>query len=201
MSFDASLLAAYRALSTPLIGDTMGKMSGILGLRPFHGAARLVGSAFTVKTRPGDNLWIHKALDAAAPGDVLVIDGSVVIERALVGELMCSFAASRGIAGVVVNGAVRDIAYFRSSGFPCFAVGNTHRGPFRDGPGRLQVPVSIGGEVVSPGDLIVGDEDGIVVLPASEAAEILTRSQALAAKEEGDRAAIHAGTWDRSWLR
>ena len=201
MSFDASLLAAYRALSTPLIGDTMGKMSGILGLRPFHGATRLVGSAFTVKTRPGDNLWIHKALDAAAPGDVLVIDGSGVIERALVGELMCSFAASRGIAGVVVNGAVRDIAYFRNSGFPCFAVGNTHRGPFRDGPGRLQAPVSIGGEVVSPGDLIVGDEDGIIVIPASEAAEILTRSQALAAKEEGDKAAIRAGTWDRSWLR
>ena len=200
MPFDKSLLGAYRVLSTPLISDSMGRMSGILGLQPYHGLGRLVGPAFTVKTRPGDNLWIHKALDAAAPGDVVVIDGGGVLERALVGELMCSYAAWRGIAGVVVSGAVRDIAYFRDSGFPCFAAGNTHRGPFRDGPGKLQVPVSIGGEVVSPGDLIIGDEDGVLAISAVEAAEVLVRARALAAKEEGDKVAIRAGTWDRSWV-
>jgi RraA family protein len=200
MPFDELLLARYRALSTPLIGDTMGRMSGVLGLQPYHGRGRLVGPAFTVKTRPGDNLWIHKALDAASPGDVIVIEGGGVVERALVGELMCSYAASRGIAGVVVFGAVRDIAYFRDSGFPCFAAGNTHRGPFRNGPGCLQVPVCIGGEVISPGDLIVGDEDGVLAVPVAEAAETLKKAGALATKEEADKEAIRAGRWDRTWL-
>jgi RraA family protein len=201
MPTDADTLAKFRELSTPLIGDCTGRMSGILGLRPYHGTARMVGPAFTVKTRPGDNLWIHKALDAASPGEVLVIDGGGVIERALIGELMCSYAASRGLAGVVVYGAVRDISFFRDSNFPCFAAGNTHRGPFRDGPGNLQVPVSIGGAVVMPGDLVVADEDGIIAIPKGEIEKVLAATQALALKEEGDKLAIKAGNWDRSWLR
>jgi RraA family protein len=201
MPFDLDLILEYRELSTPLIGDTMGRNGGMLGLRPYHGTVRLVGPAFTVKTRPGDNLHIHVALDQAEPGDVLVIDGGGVTERALVGELMCSYAASRGLAGVVVCGAVRDIAYFRESKFPCFACGNTHRGPFRDGPGKVQVPVSVGGEVVNPGDLIVGDEDGVLVISADRAADLLPNVQALAAKEERDKDAIREGKWDRAWVR
>ncbi len=200
MPFDPSIVAAFGQLSTPLIGDTMGRLSGALGLRPYHGTSRLVGPAFTVKTRPGDNLWIHKALDAAAAGDVLVIDGGGIVERALVGELMCSYAKSRGIAGVVVYGAVRDIAYFREANYPCFASGNTHRGPFRDGPGALQVPVSIGGEAVLPGDLVVADEDGVISIAADEVLQVLAATQKLASKEEVDKAAIKSGTWDRSWV-
>ena len=138
-----------------------------MGLRQYHRSGRLVGTAFTVRTRPGDNLAIHKALELVGPGDVIVVDGGGDESRALVGEIMKNIAEHRGAAGYVIDGAIRDVAAFAASDFPCFARAVIHRGPYKSGPGEINVPVSIGGSVVSPGDIVVGDEDGVLSFPAA----------------------------------
>jgi RraA family protein len=185
---------------TPHISDNMSRLCGVVGLTRYNGSGKLIGTAFTVKTRPGDNLMIHKALDLAGPGDVIVVDGGGALEHALVGELMTLYARSRGIAGFVIEGAVRDVATFAASDFPCYARGHVHRGPYKDGPGEINVPVAIGGLVIHPGDVVVGDEDGLVAFPQSEAAALLEGARGWAAAEEAAKAAIRTGRWDRAWV-
>ncbi|WP_379541919.1 RraA family protein [Teichococcus cervicalis] len=143
----------------------------------------MVGRALTVRTAAGDNLTIHKALELIRPGDVLVVDGGGDTGRALVGEIMAAVAQSRGAAGMVIDGAVRDARALSQSDFPCFARAAIHRGPYKNGPGELEVPVSIGGMLVRHGDIVVGDEDGVVAFPAAGAAALLTAVQAQMAHE------------------
>ena len=154
-----------------MISDNLARLPGAVGLRPFHRGSKLVGVAFTVRTRPGDNLAIHRALELVGPGDVIVVDGGGDETRALVGEIMKNIAEYRGAAGYVIDGAIRDVAAFAASDFPCFARTAIHRGPYKSGPGEINVPVSIGGSVISPGDIVVGDEDGVVSFPAAIAAD------------------------------
>jgi RraA family protein len=196
----AALVEAFRDVVTPHISDNMNRLCGVVGLARYSGLCKLVGSAFTVKTRPGDNLMIHKALDLAAPGDVIVVDGGGDLNNALVGELMTLYARSRGLAGFVIDGAVRDVAAFAAGDFPCYARGHVHRGPYKDGPGEINVPVAVGGLVIHPGDVVVGDEDGLVAFPVAEAAALLERARAWAATEEETKAASAARRWDRSWI-
>ena len=130
------------------------------------------------------------------PGDVLVIDGGGDISQALVGGLMRTTCIVRQLAGLVIDGAVRDLTEWPGDGMPVFARGHTHRGPSKDGPGEINVPVSVAGMVVLPGDLIVGDADGVVAIPAAEAAEVLVKTRAHLEKEEKIRAQNLAGTSD-----
>jgi RraA family protein len=189
------LLEAFRGAPTSIISDNLGRLAGAVGLRPFHRSGRLVGPAFTIKTRPGDNLAIHRALEMVEHGDVIVVDGGGDESRALVGEIMKNIAEYRGAAGYVIDGAVRDVAAFAGSDFPCFARTAIHRGPYKSGPGEINVPVSIGGSVISPGDIVVGDEDGVVSFPAASAPALLEVVRAQIAREEETLKSIREGRY------
>ncbi|MDX8513039.1 RraA family protein [Mesorhizobium captivum] len=181
---ESELIDAFRAFATPLISDNLGRVPGAVGLRPFHKVSgAMAGRALTVRTRPGDNQFIHRALDLVQPGDVIVVDGGGYEGRALVGEIMTSVAASRGAAGIVIDGAIRDAGAISRNPFPCFARSAIHLGPYKDGPGAINVPVSMGGMVVAPGDIVVGDEDGIVAFPLDGAAALLAAVKAQEARE------------------
>lgn len=195
-SVDPALIAAFRDVATPTISDNLDRMPGITGLRAYHRGGKLVGTAFTVRVRAGDNLAIHQALNAVRPGDVIVIDGGGDTSRALVGDIMKAIAESRGAAGYVIDGAIRDTAAFAASDFPCYARAATHRGPFKMGPGAINVPVSIGGWVVNPGDVVVGDADGIVTFPPAVASALLTAARAQDAREAEVLQMIREGRYD-----
>lgn len=183
------LIREYRGVATSIISDNLGRVPGAVGLLPYHSGGFLIGTALTVKTRNGDNLAIHAALKLARPGDVLVIDGGGDTSQALIGEIILTHAESIGVAGFVIDGAIRDVGAIRLSPLPCYARAVTHRGPYKNGPGALNIPVSIGGSVVQPGDLIVGDEDGIVALGPDTARRILP---AIRQQEEHERQKIAA---------
>lgn len=195
------VVAAFQALPVANVSDSMSRMTaGGARLRPYYSGPTMAGPAFTVKTRPGDNLMVHKALDLAAPGDVVVVDAGGDLTNAMIGELMQSHARTRGLAGLVINGAIRDVAALRASPFPVFAAGVTHRGPYKDGPGEIGVSIAIDGMVIAPGDLMLGDEDGILCIPLAETATVLKAAQAKHAAEEKQMAATLAGSSDRSWV-
>ena len=192
------LVAGFRGVPAAHASDCMGRGVGALGLASYHGDLRLAlcGPALTVRVRPGDNLMIHVALQMAQPGDVIVIDGAGDLTQALIGGLMRTTAQARGIAGFVVDGAVRDLAEWAEGGIAVHARGHTHRGPSKDGPGEVNVPIACAGMSVAPGDLILGDADGVVCIPAAQAAALLPQVRAHAAREEKIRAGNRAGTPD-----
>jgi len=195
------MLEGLAAIPTPNISDNMQRHYGAAAaLRPYHRGGKLVGPAFTVKTRPGDNLLVHKAIDMAAEGDVIVVDAGGELAQAIIGEIMSSLAAKRGVAGFVIDGAIRDAEAIGSASMPIYARGVTHRGPYKDGPGEINVSVCIAGMVVNPGDIIVGDADGVLAVPQDCAAEVIAAATAQNRKEEATLAAIAAGTVDRSWV-
>ena len=169
-------------------------------LRPFHGDAEMCGVALTVRTRPGDNLMVHKALDIASPGDVIVVDASGDMTNAIIGEIMLRYAISRNLGGFIIDGAVRDTSAILTAGMPVYARGVTHRGPYKDGPGEIGFPVSVGGMVVSSGDIVVGDADGIVTIPQAHAEKVLALATAQQQREADILQSIADGTIDRSWV-
>ena len=193
------LIEAFRTAPTPIISDNLQRLPGAVGLRPFHKSGTLVGVAFTVKTRPGDNLAIHHALELVGPGDVIVVDGGGDESRALVGEIMKTIAQWRGAEGYVIDGAIRDAAAIAADTYPFFARAAIHRGPYKSGPGEINVPVSIGGLVIAPGDIVVGDDDGIVSFPQSVAATLLDGVKAQIAREAETLTAIRAGRYKGSY--
>ncbi|MFG6668413.1 RraA family protein [Halomonas sp. HNIBRBA4712] len=191
---------AFKTIVTPHISDNLDRLSAIRELKLYHDGTKMVGTAFTVKCRPGDNLFIYKALSMIQPGHIIVIDGGGHLDNALIGELILLYAKHRGCAGFVVDGAIRDVKAFAEESMPCYARGNCHRGPYKTGPGAINVPVSVGGQVVNPGDIIVGDEDGIVSFPQSQADELISAARASAKKEEKIMAEINTGEHYQSWL-
>lgn len=192
----------FAVLPVANVSDSMNRMSAAgHRLRPFHAdGTKLFGPALTVKTRPGDNLMVHKAIDLAEKGDVIVVDAGGDLTNAIIGEIMVSMSLKKGIAGFIINGAIRDAEDIRSSGMAMFAAGVTHRGPYKDGPGEINVPVAIDGMVVHPGDLVIGDGDGVLCVPLDEAEAILSASEAKFEAERREMAAIAQGTNDRSWI-
>jgi RraA family protein len=194
-------LASFKDVATAHLSDNMGRLAGGgAALRPMHKGGHLVGCALTVKVRAGDNLMVHKAIDIAEPGDVVVVDAGGDLTQAIIGELMMRRAQQRGLAGLVIHGAIRDLACIGADTYPVYACGVTHRGPYKDGPGEINVPVSIGGMVVHPGDIIVGDEDGLVAVPLADAQGLLAAAAKHRAKEDVTMREILAGTVDRSWV-
>lgn len=192
----------FAALPVANVSDSMHRMTaGGARLRPYHDPqTRLAGPALTVKTRPGDNLLVHKAIEIAQPGDVIVVDAGGDLTNAIIGDIMTTLAQKRGIAGFVIDGAIRDAEDIRRSGVAVFAAGVTHRGPYKDGPGEINVPVAIDGMIVEPGDLLIGDGDGVLCVPYDHAEAILAAGEAKQAAERKELAAIADGTIDRSWV-
>ncbi|MDR6177786.1 MULTISPECIES: RraA family protein [unclassified Pseudomonas] len=197
----ADWVARYRDIPVANVSDSMHRMTaGGSRLRPMHRQGVLAGPALTVKARPGDNLMLHYALNIAEPGDVIVVDAGGDLSNALIGEMMVAYAVKRGVAGIVINGAIRDAANIGASDFPLFAAGISHRGPYKDGPGEINVPIALDGMVIEPGDLIIGDDDGLLCVPYDHVAEVYDRAAAKHAAEEKQMRQIAEGTNDRSWV-
>ena len=197
----AALLKQFKNVVVAHLSDSMNRLPGADGLDPMHRGDHMVGVALTVRVCPGDNLMVHKAIDIAQPGDVIVVDAGGDLSQAIIGEIMSSLAARRGCAGMVIDGAIRDSGALAQSKFPVYARGVTHRGPYKNGPGEINVPVSIGGMVVNPGDIIVGDDDGVVAVGQDIAAIVLKAAKAKAKDEDAMLKAIRkGGKVDRSWV-
>jgi RraA family protein len=194
------LVEGFAGIPVANIADAMNRMSCVdAKIRPMNNVL-LLGTAFTVKSRPGDNLLLHKAIDMAAVGDVIVVDAQGDTTNSVMGELMLIWAQQRGIAGFIVDGAIRDAATVKNMDIPVYAAGITPKGPYKDGPGEINVPVSCGGVVVKPGDILVGDTDGVVVIDPQDAPEILEKAKATVAKEAGMMEEVKNKTWDRTWV-
>jgi regulator of RNase E activity RraA len=169
-----SILEPFVALSAAIVGDVLGRMTALDGgIRLCTDRSTLIGFALPVHVPAGDNLGIHRALDEARAGDVLVVNGRRDTSRALVGDLIGEIMATRGMAGAVVDGAVRDVDALSQQGMTVYARAVTPAGPFKNGPGTVGAPVAVGGIVIAAGDLIVGDRDGVVVVPQDKIAFVL----------------------------
>lgn len=197
---DPAIVEALRALPAAILSDNMGGLVGTSNLRPLHKGGRMVGTAVTVRVRHGDNLVLHRALDYVRRGDVLVVDGGGVTDQAVTGKIMLRYLEHQGAAGIVIDGAIRGTDAIGERGFPCFARGTTPRGPYKTGPGEINVPVTIDGMEVMPGDIVVGDADGVVAFAQDAAPALIERARTQAAKEEEGLRAIQEGRWDRSWI-
>lgn len=198
---DDETVARFLGLPVANVSDSMARLyAGGAHLHAMHNGAPMAGSALTVRTRPGDNLLVHKALDMAERGDVVVVDAGGDLTNAIIGEIMVAYAQSRQLAGIVINGAIRDSAVIAESDFPVFALGVTHRGPYKDGPGEINATVSIGGMTIEPGDLIIGDRDGVLSVQY-ELTEALYK--ATADKQDAEvkmMSDIAEGTLDTRWI-
>lgn len=187
------LINAFKALPVANISDNLHRIVGAVGIRPFHDGTPMAGTALTVRVRSGDNRAIHEALELVRPGDVIVVDGGGDETRALIGEIMSSVANMRGAAGFVLDGAVRDTEALAKSSFPCFARAGIHLGPYKNGPGEINVPVTVGGMLVNPGDIVVGDADGVVAFSQDIAHALLEATRAQSDKEAGILKGISEG--------
>ncbi len=197
----SDMVERFATLPVANVSDGMSRMTaGGARLRPMHAGGGLAGPALTVKAPPGDNLMMHKAIGLAEPGDVIVVDAGGDLTNALMGEMMLMQMEKRGVAGVVVNGAIRDAGYIRSHNFPVFAAGVTHRGPYKNGPGEINVPIAIDGMVIAAGDLILGDDDGMLCVPFKQIEAVLAAAQAKSDAEQKQIANIQAGTHNAAWI-
>ena len=196
----ADIVATLRKIPVALLSDNMQRNRGAVGLLPYHQPAPLAGTAVTVLTRGGDNLAILRAFEFCRPGDVMVVDAGGDITNAVIGGILSFYGATIGLAGMVIDGAIRDVAEIRERTFPIYARGVNHRGPYKDGPGAINVPVTVGGMVVQPGDLVVGDQDGLLAFAPEAADSLIEKAEIQRAKEEATMQAMREGRWDRSFI-
>lgn len=195
------LVEAFADIPVANIADEMNRFFCVNAkIKPYNNNA-LLGCAFTVKTRPGDNLMLHKALEMAQAGDVIVVDAQGDLNNAITGEIMMLQATVNGLAGVVIDGAIRDAEAISELSMPVYAAGVQPKGPYKDGPGEINVPICCGGVVVNPGDIMVGDSDGLVVIPQEFAAEVLEKAKNKMANEQKALAAIRNKVpRDKTWI-
>lgn len=181
---DAEVVRQAAEFPSSILADVAGRRGALNGrIAPLAPSMRFAGPAITVELRPGDNLMIHAALAIVNPGDVIVVDGKGDLNAALMGEIMCQQAVALGVAAVVIDGAVRDSEAIRQLGFPMYAAGLNPNGPTKFVPGRLNHPISIAGVTVNPGDLVVGDADGVTVIERDKAAAMLPLAAEKVAQE------------------
>ncbi|WP_280169350.1 RraA family protein [Priestia megaterium] len=198
-----SLIDGYKGLATANIADVMGRFRAMdYTVKSMNRlGVHLVGSALTIRIHPTDNLMIHKAMDLAKPGDVLVIDAFGGKENAVVGELICHYAKIKGIAGIVTSSPIRDTNAIYNMDIPVFARGATPRGPLKEGSGEINTTISCGLVPVNPGDIIVGDDDGVVVVPKSEAVSVLEETKKIQEKEQSIIDGMYESrSWERKWV-
>lgn len=197
-----ALIESYHGLPTPNIADNMSRMfCADSTIRPVSTNMRVVGSAITVKVRPGDNLFLHKALDMAKKGDVIVVDGQGDLTNSLIGEIMIRYSRKRGIAGIIVDGTIRDFAGISNfTDIAIFSKGYAAMGPYKDGPGEINTVISCGGAIVRPGDIVVADSDGVVFVPILEAPKILQNTLEYHLEEAQTLEDIENDRYDRQWI-
>jgi len=204
--FERLNVAVMQELSqfeVPDISDLLNRLYAIdPQIRCLSGKYRLCGPACTVKVFPGDNLMVHKALDVAQPGDVIVVDGSGSGSRtnALIGDIICTKARHRGIQGFVIDGLIRDLPAIEELGYPVFARGTTAIGPLHRGPGEINFPVACGGTVINPGDVIIADDAGMVAVPYDIVTTVI---DILTSQRETNRAylsAVQRGEFSNEWV-
>src|ERR687896_1154495 len=163
---DAAWVEKFRRIPVANVSDSMFRLTaGGARLRPYHGGGVMAGPALTVRTAPGDNLMVHMALNLAEKGDVIVVDAGGELTNSIIGERMLAYCQAKGFGGIVINGALRDVGYIKSHDFPVYAAGVTHRGPYKNGPGEIKVTLALDGMVIEPGDLVLGDDDGLLCVP------------------------------------
>ena len=195
------LVEQFRGLPTANIADCMGRISCIdTEICPLNHTP-LLGAALTVKVPGGDNLMFHKALEMAQEGDILVINGFGDMTRSLCGELMATMARQKGIRGFVIDGCVRDLESFAGmTDFACYARGITPNGPYKNGPGEIGLPVAVGHQVIFSGDILVGDEDGVVVIRPDDASAIAREARAILEAEQQKRVNYQNGKCSLDWV-
>lgn len=199
------LVNAFHGMPTANIDDNMNRTAAVVDptIRQIgSNKGQLIGPAFTIKVSEGDNLMFHKAMDMAQPGDVIVIDAGGQITRSIFGEIMASYCKRRGVAGIIVDGSVRDSAAIAAmEDFIVYAKGVTPNGPYKNGPGEIRGRIVVGGKAVNPGDIVVADEDGIVIITPADAQEVLEKTKAIFAKESVIMETIEReGTYIRPWV-
>lgn len=193
---DKELIEQFRGIPSSNIGDMMNRLYCTNGtIKCFSKGKAMLGTAYTVKCPEGDNLMMHLAIELAQPGDIIVVDAGGCNSRSLCGEMMFNEAFGKGILGFVCDGAIRDIEAIEDLDFCVYASGVTPQGPYKNGPGEINVPVSIGGLVINPGDILVGDDDGVCVIRPEDAPEIIEevhkKHAGEVAKIEGFRKGIY----------
>lgn len=187
-------LRAWDDVPTAVAGDAQNRSRCMVGaIQPIKPGLRMIGQARTVQAMVGDNSAAHAALAIARPGEVLVIDGCGHADTALWGGIMTAAAVERGLGGVVVDGAIRDVAELRRTSLPMFARGSVPRGPHKGFGGAIDGPVAVGGVSIQPGDLILGDDDGVTVVPLAEIDAVLRAARRILANEAGIMQALRAG--------
>ena len=197
---DRALVESFKGLPVANIGDNMNRMACMNSrIVPMNGAP-LLGCAFTVKVRAGDNLLFHKAIDMARPGDVVLVDAQNEQSYAITGELMVTWLERRGVAGLIIDGCIRDVECVRSMHFPVYATGVSPNGPLKEGGGEINYPIMCGGLVVAPGDIVVGDQDGVAVISPADAPHVLEKARAQHAREMKTVEDIKTLSWDRAWV-
>lgn len=191
---DGQILDAYRGQATATVYEANGKKGAMaFAIKPLYPGMKVCGPALPVFAPPGDNLMLHYAITVARPGDVLVVDAMGFTEMAAWGDIMTTAAQARGVAGLVIDGCVRDAEAIRGMGFPVFARGANMRGPAKGLPGKVAVAIVCGGVPVAPGDVVLGDDDGVVVVAGAEAEDVLARAKKREADEDEKRRQLKAG--------
>ncbi len=194
------LVEKFRDIPVANICDNMGRIYCMdYTIKPFNDV-KLLGVALTVKAPLGDNLMFHKAIEMARPGDIIAVDGEGCMDHSLCGEIMYRTAKKKGIAGFLINGCIRDVEALNDLEFSVYAKGVQPKGPYKNGPGEINVPVAIGGQVVLPGDILVGDKDGVVVIRPSDAQELYEKASAHNSMEIDKLKKIEEGTLNKSWV-
>jgi len=198
----AALVAEAAEFQAAILADVAGRRGALHGrIQALRPRMKVAGPAFTVDVRPGDNLMIHAAISLAQPGDVLVIDGKGDLSSALMGTIMMTACRQLGIAGVVMDGAVRDTLEIDEMDYPVFAAGANPNGPTKNVAGRIGHPVSVGGVTVRAGDFILGDADGVVAIERERLAELIPAARKKVEDEAARVAAIQRGDTAAKWLQ
>lgn len=189
----ADLVEAFKGKASSNLADAMGRFHFMDPGMVNRTGLPLSGVAVTVDARPGDNLMVHKALELAQPGDVVVVSTNGNTTTAVFGEIMATTAVEAGLGGIIIDGAIRDVDGLEALKLPAFSRTVCPGGCDKDGPGEINVPISCGNAVVMPGDIVVGDLDGVAVVPLDHAAEVLEAVAGLEAREEKRIAEIKSG--------
>jgi len=190
-----------RAIPVAVIGDCAQRLQALpAGFRHYGGCKQFAGPALTVRVRPGDNLFLHKALDIAQAGDVIIVDAGGATQSAIIGAMMSRYAKSRGVEGLVIDGAIRDVRELAHLELSVLALGATPNGPFKTGPGEIGQSIACGGLAVAAGDLVVGDEDGCLIIPFAQVENVITAAEEQSRLEQRWERQIAEGAWDRRWV-
>lgn len=199
----AELVNEYKKIPAANVADCMNRLSAMsadIRLMTNPTQACMCGVALTVKGRAGDNLFLHQALNMCQPGDVIVVANQGDRNRALIGEIMMSYCKYKGIEGMVLDGPIRDVETIKQLGVPTYATGSTPGGPYKEGPGEINVPISVGGVQVCPGDIILGDADGVIVIPKNDAEALLPLARKKCEEDIQKVQKSLDGTVNRKWV-